>query len=118
MRSQICLCSKSRFNHCSLAETSVINIFDTNDGNVLAHLSGHRGNAPPHIVFINGMQTLVTGGGGQGDANLRVWPLADFLTRLRVFVLDASSANKKVILCWKNCIRKFSLRPHPKTAKG
>ena len=46
----------------SLAETSVINIFDTNNGNVLAHLSGHRGNAPPHIAFINGMQTLVSGG--------------------------------------------------------
>ena len=61
----------------SLAETSVINIFDTNDGNVLAHLSGHRGMPSSHR-FYKWNANFGNGGGGQGDANLRVWPLADF----------------------------------------
>ena len=61
-------------------ETSVVNIFDANEGNVLAELNGHRGNAPPHLLYVNHLQTIISGGGGQGDANLRVWPLSEFFS--------------------------------------
>ena len=59
----------------ALAESACISIFHATEGTLLAELKGHRGSAPPSLLYIHDLSTLVSGGGGQGDADLRVWAL-------------------------------------------